>query len=332
MKSYHFNPDLAFIKSDWKGNIKIYDKFVFEQTIEEIPFSAIAKYAILPNPQKKEKKEDKFVPTTISNIDFLTNEKDKIVWLGHSSFYIEINGKRIITDPVFGDISFFLKRKTTFPCSPSDFKDIDYILLSHGHRDHLDLPSLNLLSKNNPNAHILCPLKIGEIIKKHTPFRQTTEAGWWQKFSLTDIDISFLPAKHWNRRHLTDFNTTLWGSFLIQGKKTSIYFAGDSAKGDHFSAIKNVFQNIDYALMPIGAYKPSFLMEWAHLSPDEAIDAFHQLGAQHFIPMHYGTFDLSHEPASEPVKIIEKRKLNNSLKGNLIIPNIGEAVFIPHHN
>lgn len=331
-KTYHFNPSLTFIKKNWKGNVMIKNQFVFESVIEKIPLSAIAKYAIYNNPQKKEKNEDDFIPFTIKEGDFLKNGKDKIVWLGHSSFYIELNGIKIITDPIFGDISFFLRRKTELPCKPMDIKGIDFILLSHGHRDHLDLPSLNLLAQNNPNASILCPLKIGEIIKKFTPFKNIVEAGWWQKYPFTNIAISFLPAKHWNRRHLTDYNTTLWGSFMIEGKNTSIYFAGDSAKGNHFPTIAKEFKNIDYALMPIGAYKPSFLMEWAHLSPEEAVEAFIQLGATHFIPMHYGTFNLSLEPASEPIKLLKHKTENESFTGTLIIPKIGEEIIIPHHN
>lgn len=328
MITYDFNPNLPFIKQDWKGNPKIGGEFVSLDKKEKIPISAIAKYAFGGNPQNKEKKIDKFIPSIIYGNTFIDKSNDKIVWLGHSCFYIVINGVSIITDPVFSDLSIFLKRKVGLPCNPNEMKNIDYILLSHGHRDHLDLPSLKILAKNNPSVSVLCPLNIGKIIKKFTPIDNIIEAGWWQKYITENIEISFLPAKHWNRRHLTDYNTTLWGSFMIKIQSKTVYFAGDSAKGLHFEEIQNQFPEIDYALMPVGAYKPSFLMEWAHLSPDEAVAAFHQLGAKHFIPMHYGTFDLSHEPASEPISILKKHAEAQSLNGNLVIPAIGEVVEI----
>lgn len=322
-----FNPDLSFIKEGFKGNTIIDQQYVYDNKIARIPFEQLAKWLLTRNLQKQEKKLDKYIPEVDTTKKFLNETQDFIVWLGHSTFFIQLDGIRLITDPVLDDISFFLKRRCPLPCQAGDIKNIDYILLSHGHRDHLDISSLCKLYDHNPKAKVLCPLNIGQIVQKHTPYSHIVEAGWWQRFDETALRIEFLPAKHWNRRHLTDFNTTLWGSFGIYGQNTSIYFAGDTALGGHFKQIKETCGTFDFCLMPVGAYKPTYIMEWAHTSPEEAVEAFHHLGGKHFIPMHYGTFDLSDEPAGEPIRILKQMYKNSKIHGKLVIPKIGELVY-----
>ena len=114
-----------------------------------------------------------------------------------------------------------------------------------------------------------------------------------------------MPVRHWNRRGLLDFNKTLWGSFIIRHNGTNIYFAGDTSMGDHFYETANMFPEIDYCLLPVGAYKPENIMQDAHLSPQEAYEAFKILGGKRFIPMHFGTYDLGDEPLGEPQRILE---------------------------
>src|SRR5690606_38270524 len=113
-------------------------------------------------------------------------------------------------------------------------------------------------------------------------------------------------SRHWGRRYIMDLNHRLWGGFVIQGNKKTIYFSGDSAYGSHFSDIASIFPQIDYCMIGIGAYKPPFIMEQSHWSPAQAIKAFADTKAKAMIPMHYGTFDLSDEPMSEPLKILRK--------------------------
>jgi L-ascorbate metabolism protein UlaG (beta-lactamase superfamily) len=297
---------------------------------DKLPFSNLFRWMASRNPQYSEKKQDRFTPGVLHNERFLQSKEDMIVWLGHSSFFIQLNGVRLLTDPVFYDLTPFLRRKYGLPCRVGELRNIRYILLSHGHRDHLDIPTLKKLRNYNPDAEILCPLGFIGMMKS-IGFANIQEAAWWQQYKTEGIDIILLPAKHWNRRLLTDYNTTLWGSFAIRSDATSLYFAGDTGYGNHFKEISRSFPSFDVCLMPVGAYKPRYVMEWAHTSPEEAVMAFHTLKGKHFIPMHYGTYDLSDEPPSEPVRLLHQLRENGEINGCLNILKVGEE-FILHHS
>ncbi len=322
-KEIKYNPKLPFIREGIQGNLCIDGEFVFEERKDKLPYKTLLKWITSGNPQRREKKADTFRPDIIHGTDFLSTTHNKIVWLGHSSFFIQMNGKKILTDPVFYDLTPLLRRRHGLPCSVSHFTTIDYILLSHGHRDHLDIPTLKKLVRQNPDIEVLCPLGFIKLLKG-IGFKHVHEAAWWQQYKTEDIEFTFLPAKHWNRRFITDYNTTLWGSFAIRHEQRSIYFAGDTGYGPHFKEIGNHFETFDICLMPVGAYKPKYVMEWAHTSPEEAVQGFHELNGKVFIPMHYGTFDLSDEPASEPVSMLNYLKDNKNLIGNLNILKVGE--------
>jgi L-ascorbate metabolism protein UlaG (beta-lactamase superfamily) len=218
-----------------------------------------------------------------------------------------------------------MKRKTPLPVDIANIAS-DYILISHGHYDHLDQRTLAQLQGTSLTA--LVPLKIGPIVHAANPAIQIQEAGWYQQFKTDDITITLLPAKHWNRRTLFDFNQTLWGSFLIQTKTHTIYFAGDTGYTGHFKEIAALVGPIDYAILPIGAYEPSFIMQPSHLNPEEALQAFEDLGAKHLIPMHYGTFDLSDEPLGEPIQRLNQLLHERHLEPKVIIPDVGDPWYL----
>ncbi len=323
MIDYKINTELKAIKADWKGNTIIDGEFVNNGTKDPqiTPFD-ILKWKLSKNPQAKEKKEDNFALTVIKNTEFLKSEEDIIVWLGHATFFIRINGKTIITDPIFYSMPL-VKRLVGLPCKVSDLKGVDYILLSHGHRDHFDKKSISVLHENNPKIEALVPLELNHFFNDEGITNQ--QAAWYQKFKTTeDIEIYFMPAKHWNRRGISDFNTTLWGSFVIRANGKTIYFAGDTAYGKHFSEINKLFGSIDYCLMPVGAYKPDYIMKESHISPYEALKAFSDLKGKTFIPMHYATYDLADEPLGEPIRILN----SNDNELNIQILDIGEEFKI----
>jgi len=284
--------------------------------------SQIIKWKSRKSPWAEEKKADKFELNIIKNNSFIASKEDMIVWLGHACFFIRINGVTILTDPVLGNISI-MPRKAGICCEISEIKGIDYILLSHGHRDHFDKKTLKKLFKVNPNVEVLCPLELRYFFEKQNI--KVQEAGWYQQYNTKqEIEIFFMPAKHWNKRGLTDFNKTLWGSFIIKSNNKTIYFAGDTAVGNHFKEIAEFFPKIDVALMPIGAYKPEFIMKDAHISPWEALEAFNHLQAKLFIPMHYGTYDLSDEPFGEPYRVMQKEKDNYNIR----VLDVGEEFLL----
>jgi L-ascorbate metabolism protein UlaG (beta-lactamase superfamily) len=323
---YRYNQTLPFVHPS-KGNLTINRQFVQEDSVESIPRAKLIRWMLSPNPKKAEKQADQWKPAVLSGNAFLTDQQEKIVWLGHASFYIKVGRYRILTDPVFYDLAPMLRRRHKLPCSPSDFQNIDYILLSHGHRDHLDIPSLKLLARLNPDCTVLCPMGFDDLLRK-IGFIKIQEAAWWQQYQTPeDLKIIFLPAKHWNRRFLWDYNTTLWGSHWVELSGRSVYFAGDTAMDHHFQKIRTLLGQPDICLMPVGAYLPRFVMEWAHIAPWEAVEAFHVLGGKTFVPMHYGTFDLSDEPASEPCRLLREYEAAGLFENKqLLLPKVGENI------
>ncbi len=327
-ETYLYNPDLPFVKEDFAGNLFKNGRFYNEVKRAQPKFADIFKWQTGNRPQKEEKKKDRFqLPFLPIDKNIFQTKEDVIIWLGHASFFIRINGVTLLTDPCLGNVAL-LQRKVKLPCKIADIQGVDYILLSHGHRDHLDIPSLKKVTRHNPKAQFLLPLKTTSIVRKAAK-NLCQEAAWYQQFALSDahadkVKITYLPAVHWNRRGLTDYNQTLWGSFWIQAGEQSIYFAGDTAVGPHFKAIRETMGTPNIGIMPIGAYKPPVIMKGSHVNPTEAVEAFNELQGKIFIPMHYGTFDLSDEPPGEPLREVQRLKKEQILKGELKALAVGE--------
>ena len=280
--TYKTNPELPVIKDGWKGNIVIDSKFHNDSIPEKPPLLDVLKWKFSRNPQQKEKQLDNFKLSS-RYFESFTNSEDKIIWLGHASFIIIVNGITLITDPVFFDLSM-IKRKVSIPCDLKSLKSIDYLLVSHDHRDHLDLKSAGIIAKNNPNIKMLLPLNASSLFeKKEFKSIAKQEAGWYQEYKIKDdIRIIFLPTRHWGRRGLFDFNKTLWGSFLIIAGDKKIFFSGDTAYDDKiFKDIQAEFGDIDICLLPIGAYSPRFMMKTSHTTPEEAFTIFNDLGGNY---------------------------------------------------
>ena len=323
------NPDLPVLKKDWEGNIVIDGKFHNDTFPVSAPLWDVIKWKFSKNPQRDEKRNDTF-SLQVQPFQGFSKHDNSIIWLGHSSFLITIDGITLITDPCFFNLPS-AKRKAPMPCPVDSLRNIDYLLVSHDHRDHFDKKSIESIIKNNPNINALIPLSGSRLFNgKKLSEIKIQEAGWFQEYSMTDsIRIIFLPAKHWGRRSLNDFNKTLWGSFLIISGKTKIFFAGDSAYDEQmFKEIRELFGEIDICLVPIAAYSPEFIMKREHMNPEEAIQVFLDLGGSHFLPMHYGTYDLSDEPISEPIERLKAAALRNSISDNIIELAIGEKFII----
>lgn len=260
--------------------------------------------------------DENYTLTTVNEIEKLHSSKNYISWLGHSTFIIRVNNKILITDPLFGDVPLH-KRRVNFPYKIEELPKVDYILISHSHYDHLDISSIKQLSKFNPK--VIAPLGTGRYLQKIANI-EVIELEWFQSIK-DNIQIRLLPAKHWGRRGAFDLNKTLWGSFLID----SIYFAGDTSYSNHFKMIGDKYQ-IDIALLPIGAYRPEYIMKSNHINPAEAIQGALDLKTRLTIPMHYGTFKLSDEPMSEPIEWFKREAKEKSVDYKTF--NIGEVFFL----
>ncbi|MBP7854374.1 MBL fold metallo-hydrolase [Candidatus Babeliales bacterium] len=259
------------------------------------------------------------------------SESLQLTWLGHSTFLIQIGGKNIITDPIFHSLSFVFRRLVPQIVKVVDLPPIDYVLISHNHFDHMDRDSLYELKKHSPNMQVLVPMGDKDWFDRHL-FARVSEHMWWDTIidsSNLDLKFTFLPANHWSQRTLFDKNRSLWGSWMIQDKKSSVYFAGDTSFGVHFEQIGNEFKNIDVALLPIAPGEPRSWMKDTHINAYEAVQAFIKLKAKVLIPMHWGTYHLGFDEFYEPIQLLKKswHELRNQLTNQqLKISKFGELI------
>lgn len=331
--SYAANPQLVTIlpPERWAGTpVDAQGRFVNH----EFPFLPELKklwaWQTQTNPQKAEKKVDRFRLEVVRDSTVLTSSHDCLLWLGHASFFVRINGVNLLIDPVLGDLGFLLRRQSPLPVSADALGGIDYILLSHDHRDHADEPSMRQLARQNPEATYLTGLRLDKLLSKWTSSERIQAAGWYQQYD-TDtsrIKVYYVPTRHWGRRGLTDTNQTLWGGFVIQANGKTIYFGGDTGYGSHLREVKDLFGSIDIYLVGVGAYKPEWFMGGSHMSPQQAVEAANEMDARMMIPMHYGTFDLSDEPLGDPHRTLQRLEQQGKIKHQLRLLPVGEALAL----
>jgi L-ascorbate metabolism protein UlaG (beta-lactamase superfamily) len=326
---YLKNENLKVILDDWKGNPHNGKRFFDPNKAWTASFAKVWKWQTSPKPKAAEKKADKWKLSTVKDKAFLSSKDDCIVWLGHASFFMRLNGIQMITDPVFYNLSGVVKRHSEMPCAVSDFKNIDYVLLSHAHRDHCDSKSLKELYANN-KFELLTSLRIGRLVEGWLPGVKYQEAGWYQEYTglKGGLTITYLPAQHWSNRFPWDTNETLWGSMMIYTGMKHIFFGADSGYCSYPKKIAELFPAIDIAMIGVGAYTPDYMMRDAHTSPSEAVQVIHDLNAKTFIPMHYGTFDLADEPMGEPERILRDLDQNKKIKATLLIYSPGQMLSV----
>ncbi|WP_255502113.1 MBL fold metallo-hydrolase [Algoriphagus sp. AK58] len=326
--SHTFNPKLPYEKrpSDWKGT-PVRSDGTFQNL--HYPFQSslysVLKWKLKENPQAEEKKKDTRRLEVEQVSDFNASGKDQLIWLGHASYLIKVAGVTILTDPVWLD-NWVLKRFSSLPFDPEQIRDIDYILISHDHRDHCDEATLKLLGQLVPRAKVLTGLKMQSLLKPWLPKNSIQEAGWFQSYDLKDsLRITYVPTRHWSRRGLADTNQRLWGGFFIESTDRSFYFMGDSGYGPHFKMIAETLGSPDLAMMGVGAFKPEWFMHPVHVSPMDAAKAFREMGAKSFVPMHFGTFDLSDELLLEPLDWLKANP--EEVNHSLVVPTIGRNLL-----
>ncbi|MDZ4131420.1 MAG: MBL fold metallo-hydrolase [Hydrogenophaga sp.] len=229
------------------------------------------------------------------------SQEPVITWIGHSSFLIQIGNINILTDPVFGNIPLH-KRKSPVGLTPEQLPPIDYVIISHNHRDHTDTPSLyRIQAQHDPVFLVPEQVNIPGINKQ-----KIIEKTWGESITKNDVTFTFLPAYHWSGTGPRDMRKSLWGSWMITYNNHTIYFAGDSAYGKHFQDIAALWPTIDVALLPIAPGEPHEHTKYTHMNAQEAVQAFLDLKAHTFIPMHWGTFRLGPDPFEYPIAMLKK--------------------------
>ncbi len=317
------NSNLPFIKEGWIGNRVHKGHFVNQNLSRNHGVKSVIKWRFTPNPHFREKLFDRWSPNVQQITELDCCGSDNLIWLGHNSFYMMIDGKRVMFDPVFGSI-YFVRRRSKMPANPAIFKDIDYLMLSHDHFDHLDKKSIRQVCEQSPNIIVMCGLGVEELIRRWVPDVKVIPMAWYQQFKDGSMKFTFMPCVHWSKRSTNDGGKRLWGAFVMESYTKTIYYSGDTGYGTHFREIPNFFGRIDYALIGIGAYKPRWIMESNHISPYQAVQAAIEMKAAVTIPMHYGTFDLAEEPLSDPPKVFRSEAIKHNI--GYLVPDIGECI------
>ena len=221
-----------------------------------------------------------------------------LAWLGHASFLLRLGGRTVAVDPVLSQRILGAGQRFT-PPGLDRLPPLDLLLISHNHYDHLDAPTVRTLDRATP---VMAPSGLGRWFRCRG-FTAITELDWWESVRVGALEVTFVPAHHWSRRGVFDHCATLWGGWVLTvpgGPR--VYHAGDSAYGPFFAEIGSRYPGIDAAMLPVGAYAPRWFMQNMHMDPDEAVRATCDVGARVLVPMHWGTFWLSREPALEPIE------------------------------
>ena len=247
------------------------------------------------------------MPLISPDLDALRQpDEPSVTWIGHATLLFQHDGKNILTDPVFSNraspFSFTgPKRVVSAALKPEQLPDLDLVIISHAHYDHLDMPGLRQLAALQPDVRVVVPLGLGRYASD-AGFRDVSELDWWQ----ADQDeagplVTATPVRHWASRGLFDRNKTLWAGFMIRfADGYQFYFAGDTGYGGDFVETRERLGAPDFAAIPIGAYEPREFMKESHCNPEEAVQIFQDLRAGQAIGIHWGTFKLTLEPLNEP--------------------------------
>ena len=331
MTGYKRNDELPTIRPGWPGTpVDQKDRFMNDE-FPFLPSSVeLLKWKAGGNEFADEKAADTARLEVRDPRPFLESDEDGILWLGHASFYIRLGGIGILTDPIFGKPPL-VTRYVDVPSPLEHIQRVDYVLLSHDHRDHMDETTLRAIAEKFPHAKFLAGLRSDDVLNKwKTPTNPVQTAGWFQEYALSDerLKVFFLPVRHWSRRGLFDTNWRLWGGYVIQTEKATIYFGGDSGYGRHYREVAELFPKIDYFLIGIGAYEPRWFMEPNHNNPADVVRAFLDIKARFLVPMHYGTFDLSDEPPSQPLSQLKEHAEKNGVSDRLKAITINESLPI----
>lgn len=271
-------------------------------------------------------------PIPVENLnltDMLQAENSKVVWFGHSTIFMQIEGKTILCDPIFSNLFWFFtlftgKRFTEqLPLAPQDFPDVDAVLLSHDHYDHLDYPSIMAIKDK---VHLFCvPHGVGIRLRQWgIASEKIAELSYGETLAYADLKFTCTPNQHFSGRGLFDRNKTLWCSWVIKGKRDNIFFSGDGAYGPHFEKIGRQYGPFDLSFMECGQANGAFSS--IHMTPEKTVQAQIDLQGQLMIPIHWGMFSQSNIEWKNQVE----RLLTEAERRNVKVatPKIGELVTI----
>ena len=250
----------------------------------------------------------------------------RAIWLGHASVYVELDGVRLLVDPVFSEYAapFELgpRRFHRPPIALADLPPIDAVLITHDHYDHLDMQAAQALARRGAAFHV--PLGIGAHLERWgVPATQIREHEWWQEQALRGVRIVSTPTRHYSGRGLKR-NRTLWTSWSVIGARHRFYVSGDSGYADHFRAIGEKLGPFDLTFVKVGAYGPGAGWADIHMSAEDAVKAHRDLRGRSMVPVHWATFNLAFHAWDEPIRRTLKAAAEHRVE--VLTPRIGEML------
>jgi len=255
----------------------------------------------------------------------------RVTWLGHSTMLIEIDGVRILTDPVWGPRAspsalVGPKRFQAAPISLREMPPVDVVIVSHDHYDHLDYPTIRALARTR--VPFVTSLGVGAHLEYWgVPTERISELDWWESYTVpnTGVVLTASPSQHFSGRGLKDRNATLWSSFAIRSLKHSVFFSGDTGLTTEYQSIRERLGPFDVVMLEIGAFHPA----WGdiHLGPDNALKAHAMLGGV-FMPVHWGTFALAMHAWDQPAERLLELTVDTGTQ--LLMPLLGQPAEPAH--
>jgi L-ascorbate metabolism protein UlaG (beta-lactamase superfamily) len=249
----------------------------------------------------------------------------KAIWFGHSSVLLEVEGVRVMTDPVLSDVVspvpsiYGPRRMHRSPIALQNLAHIDAVLISHDHYDHLDMKTIQHLASQDTQFYM--GLGVGAHLERWgVPPAQIHEMDWWDQVEVKSVKFICTPARHYSGRKAMD-NSTLWTSWVVKGADHSVYYSGDTGYADHFREIHKRFGDMDLTLMKVGAYGETWLD--IHMDPESAVQGHTELGGKVLLPVHWATFNLSYHAWDEP--ILRTLAAAKDKGAHVITPRVGEV-------
>jgi len=250
----------------------------------------------------------------------------RAIWLGHASVLLEVDGVRILTDPVLSKRASPLGfmgplRFHSAPIAIKDLPDIHAVVISHDHYDHLDMATIKHLASRGTTFFV--PLGIGAHLERwDVPENQIMELDWWQFGKVNGVKIFCTPSRHYSGRRLTDYNATLWSSWSIVGPRNKVFYSGDTGYADHFTTIGKKLGPFDLTLMKVGSYGDSWLD--IHMDPERAVQAHIDIKGKQMLPVHWATFNLAYHGWDEPIeRAVTAADMRNV---TILTPRLGEVI------
>lgn len=253
------------------------------------------------------------------------SEYIRFIWFGHSTILLEIDSIRILIDPIFSDyaspIPFMVQRFQQPVFTIDEIKDVDLILISHDHYDHLDYKTISKLK--NRNIEFIVPLGVGAHLESWGIERnKIKELDWWESTSFNGLIMTCTPSQHFSGRGILNGNSTLWASWVIQGEQQNVFFSGDSGYGNHYKEIGNRLGPFDVTFLENGAYSPDW--KFVHQLPEEGVQAHLDLKGKTMVPIHWGMFDLALHTWHDPIVRVTKAARKQGVK--IMTPKLGQLI------